>query len=179
MRVILAALLLATAWLSTGAAADPLTGDITKAQLEVITMTTIARFAGSDGRCPRFHVIERAVFQDMHDADIPSGMLETQEFKNAQAIALWAPWSGRPPILPTSVWLCGSSLGRRAYTSARCLRRTRRPSPPRRSAAHASLRIGAAHASLNAKPSRGGFRARGRCDTLIPIGGAECGCILG
>jgi len=88
MRIILAGLLLATAWLSTGAAADPLTGDITKAQLEVITMTTIARFAGSDGRCPRFHVIERAVFQDMHDADIPGGMLETQEFKNAQAIAL-------------------------------------------------------------------------------------------
>ena len=74
MRIILAGLLLATAWLSTGAAADPLTGDITKAQLEVITMTTIARFAGSDGRCPRFHVIERAVFQDMHDADIPGGM---------------------------------------------------------------------------------------------------------
>jgi hypothetical protein len=88
MRIILAALLLTTAWLSTGAAADPLTGDITKAQLEVITMTTIARFARSDGRCPRFHVIERAVFQDMRDADIPGGMLETQEFKNAQAIAL-------------------------------------------------------------------------------------------
>jgi hypothetical protein len=79
---------LLTALLSTSAAADPLTSNFTKAQLDAITMTTIARVAGSNHRCPGFHLVEPAVFQNMHDADIPQAMLDTQEFKNAQALIL-------------------------------------------------------------------------------------------
>ena len=67
---------------------DPLTGKLTKDQIEAITITTIARVAGSDNRCPRFHVIERAMFQELYDANIPPAMLETQELKNAETMAL-------------------------------------------------------------------------------------------
>jgi hypothetical protein len=88
MRFIMMAVSLAL-FASTGARADaPLTGDLTKAQRDAITMTTVARVAGANHRCPRFHVIEQAVFQDLHDANIPPAMLDTQEFKNAQTRAL-------------------------------------------------------------------------------------------
>jgi hypothetical protein len=89
MRRIVLAALFSTA-ISTGDAADddPLTGKLTKDQIEAITTTTIARVAGSDNRCPRFHVIERALFQEFRDANISPAMLETQDFKNAETMAL-------------------------------------------------------------------------------------------
>jgi hypothetical protein len=85
--VVLAASLL-TVGLSTGAVADPPTGDLTENQLNAIKMTTIARFAGSKNTCPRFHVEERAVFEEMAEGGIPPEMLDSQEFKNAQLMAL-------------------------------------------------------------------------------------------
>jgi hypothetical protein len=89
IKMILAAALFSPVISVCAAADDPLTGSLTKGQIEAITMTTVARVAGSGNRCPRFHVIERALFQELHDADIPPAMLETQEYKNAVTMALF------------------------------------------------------------------------------------------
>src|ERR1700688_232931 len=86
-RLALAALLL-TVGLAPCAAKDVLLGDLTEKQINAIRMTTIARFAGSDDTCPRYHVIMSAVFEEMREADIPPELLETQEFKNAVTIAM-------------------------------------------------------------------------------------------
>jgi hypothetical protein len=86
MRRSILAALFSTAITMGAAADDPLTGKLTKDQIEAITITTIARVAGSDNRCLRFHVIERAMFQELYDANIPPAMLETQELKNADAL---------------------------------------------------------------------------------------------
>jgi hypothetical protein len=87
-RLVLAALISTAGLLSTAVARDQLTGDITEEQLNAIMMTTIARFAGSGKTCPRFHVVQEAVFEEMADAGIRPEMLRTQEFKIAQALAL-------------------------------------------------------------------------------------------
>src|SRR5258708_40198398 len=92
MRRIVLAALISTIGLSASAADDTLTGNLTEAQINAIKMTTIARFAGSKNTCPRFrprfHVVERSVFEEMTDGGIPPAMLDTQEFKNAQTLAL-------------------------------------------------------------------------------------------
>jgi len=87
MHLIVLAALISTG-LSTAAAADPLTGHLTETQLNAIKMTTIARFAGSKNTCPRFHVVESAVFEEMRDGGISPAMLDTTELKNAQVIAM-------------------------------------------------------------------------------------------
>ncbi|SRR5258708_20114756 len=86
--IVLAALILTAGLLSLAAARDQLTGEINEEQLNAIKMTTIARFAGSGKTCPRFHVVDKAVFAEMAEARMPPEMLDTQEFKNAQALAL-------------------------------------------------------------------------------------------
>ena len=87
MRSLVLAALLSTVGLAPCAAKDML-GDLTEKQINAIKMTTIARFAGSNNTCPRFHVVERSVFEEMADGGIPSARLDTQEFKNAQTEAL-------------------------------------------------------------------------------------------
>jgi hypothetical protein len=67
---------------------DPLTGHLTEAQIRVITETTYARFAGAFGKCPRYRLIEKAMFAEMKDAGITVEMFDSQYFKSAQTIAL-------------------------------------------------------------------------------------------
>src|SRR5258706_61270 len=59
---------------------DVFVAPIFQRQIILAAVSIVAEFltkvTGSDGRCPRFQVIERALFQDMHDADILGGMLE-------------------------------------------------------------------------------------------------------
>lgn len=86
-RAVLAALILTTG-LSASAAGDPLTGNLTETQINAIKMTTIAMFAGSKDICPRFHFVQRFVFEEMVHAGIPAAMLDTQDFKNAQTLAM-------------------------------------------------------------------------------------------
>jgi len=87
-KIVLAAMLLSTIVATGAAAEDPLTGNLTENQIKSITMVTVARAAGTGNRCPRFHVIERALFEELHDADVTPAMLETQAFKNVETTAL-------------------------------------------------------------------------------------------
>lgn len=89
MRRLVLVILISTIGLRSAAVArDPLAGDLTDEQLNAIKMTTIARFAGDGKTCPRFHVVERALFEEMADARITPQMLDTQDVKNAQTLAL-------------------------------------------------------------------------------------------
>ena len=56
-------------------------------------MVAIARFPGSHEMCPRYQFIMTAVFEEVREADIPPGLLERPEFKNATVIA--AHWSSK------------------------------------------------------------------------------------
>jgi len=49
-------------------------------------MTAIARFAGTRGTCPRFHLIEKAEFAEWADAKIPEEMVGTPYFDNVQTV---------------------------------------------------------------------------------------------
>ena len=60
--------------------------DLTKAQINAIQMTAIARFAGTRGTCPRFHLIEKAEFAEWADAKIPEEMVGTPYFDNVQTV---------------------------------------------------------------------------------------------
>jgi hypothetical protein len=83
--IILAALVLIS---HPAFAADPITGAITEDQLKVISMTSMARIAGDGHNCPRFHAIQRAVFEEWREAKISVEMPNTQEFKNAETLAM-------------------------------------------------------------------------------------------
>jgi len=85
-RFILAALIF-TAGTLPAAAGDRLTGDLTEAQINVIKMATIARFAGTKDICPRVHFVEAASFEVMFEAGIQPDMLQSTEFGNVVAEA--------------------------------------------------------------------------------------------
>jgi hypothetical protein len=87
MRRFVLAALLSTMGFAPCAAKDVLLGDLTEDQMNAIGMTSIARIAGSNDTCPRYHVIMNAVFEEMREAKIPPELLSTQEFKNAVTIA--------------------------------------------------------------------------------------------
>ena len=71
MRRMVLAVLISTIGLSASAADDPLTGSLTETQVNAIKMTTIAMFAGSKNTCPRFHVVERSLFEELADGAYP------------------------------------------------------------------------------------------------------------
>jgi hypothetical protein len=64
--------------------------DMTDAQIKAVQMTAIARFAGTRGTCPRFHLIEKAELADWADAKIPEEMVGTPYFDNLQTVV----WMG-------------------------------------------------------------------------------------
>jgi hypothetical protein len=62
-------------------------GDLTDAQINTVKMTSIARYAGTHNVCPRYHIIENAVFAEWVDAKIPKEMVGTTYFENVQTVA--------------------------------------------------------------------------------------------
>jgi hypothetical protein len=81
--------------ISPCAAKDPLYGDMTETQIKAVQMTSLATYAGSHDNCPRFHVVERAVFEEWRDAQIPSEMVATQAFKNAIQLSTIGPMQSK------------------------------------------------------------------------------------
>jgi len=70
------------------AAGDQFTGDLTEKQIMAIKMATIARYAGTNNICPRFHFNETASFKVMIDAGVRPEMLQSVEFGNVVAEAI-------------------------------------------------------------------------------------------
>jgi hypothetical protein len=63
-------------------------GDMTDAQVKAIQMTSLAMLAGRHGNCPSFHVIESALSEEWHDANIS---MDTPKFKNAMNLSSLGP----------------------------------------------------------------------------------------
>jgi hypothetical protein len=63
-------------------------GDMTDAQVKAIQMTSLAMLAGSHGNCASFHVIENALSEEWHDANIS---MDAPKFKNAMTLASLSP----------------------------------------------------------------------------------------
>jgi hypothetical protein len=89
-------------------AGDPIgSGNITDKQFEAISMATVALYAGDGKTCPRFHVIEQAVFAHWKEANIPGEMFRTPEFGNVQAEAALSAaekWTKNPSDFCLAVW---------------------------------------------------------------------------
>jgi cellobiose-specific phosphotransferase system component IIB len=82
-------------------------GDITDKQVEAISTGAAAMFAGDGKICPRFHVIEQAVFAHWREAGIPTEMIHTTEFGNVLAdAALGAAekWEKNPSDFCMAIW---------------------------------------------------------------------------
>jgi len=62
--------------------------DMTDAQVKAIQMTSLAMLAGSHANCPSFHVIENALSEEWHDANIST---DAPKFKNAVTHATLVP----------------------------------------------------------------------------------------
>jgi hypothetical protein len=88
MRRIILAALISTIGLSTAAAGDPFTGDLTEGQLHAINVVTIANLAGTDDACPRFHVMKNALFAELIEGKVSPAIMDTREFKNAVAFKI-------------------------------------------------------------------------------------------
>jgi hypothetical protein len=105
IRTVIISVLLAIA--TPAIAGDPLFGDLTESQIEAISTSMIMRYAGDGERCPRFHVIERAVFAHFTEAKIPATMLGTKEYANVSAVAgmdAVKMWTQNPSDFCLSVW---------------------------------------------------------------------------
>jgi hypothetical protein len=61
---------------------------MTDAQVKAIQMTSLAMLAGRHGNCPSFHVIESALSEEWHDANISK---DTPKFKNAMNLSSLGP----------------------------------------------------------------------------------------
>ena len=63
-------------------------GDMTNAHVKAIQMTALAMLAGRHGNCPSFHVIESALSEEWHDANIST---DAPKFKNAMNLSSLGP----------------------------------------------------------------------------------------